>query len=184
MKILVADDNEVTRLVLETNLRNLGHDVVGVEDGQKAWKAFRSDYFSVVVSDWLMPIVDGLVLTRQIRKYQQDNYSYIILLTAVEGKSSYLEAMKAGVDDFMPKPVDRETLTARIHVAGRILGLHKYISRMEELLPICSFCKKIRSNGKLWEPLEDYVGRRTDVRLSHSICPECSTDYLGHLIDD
>lgn len=184
MKILVAEDNEVFRAVLETTLRKLGHEVVCAEDGQKAWKIFKSDYFPVVISDWLMPLADGLVLTHQIRKFERDRYSYVILLTALDGKANYLEAMKAGADDFLPKPLDREALIARIHVAERILGLHSYINRLEEMLPICSFCKRIHNEKNLWEPLEDYVGRKSETRFSHSICPECSVEFLDHPLED
>ena len=171
-------------MALEAILLKNGHEVVVAEDGQKAWKAFQSDYFPVVISDWLMPVVNGLVLARQIRKFQRDNYSYVVLLTALGGKANYLEAMKAGADDFITKPVDREQLLARLHVAERILGLRRHLSQLEGLLQICSFCKKIRNERHRWEPLEVYVGRHSEARFSHGVCKECSEEFLGVSFDD
>ena len=179
MKILIAEDEEISRMALEAILLRQGHEVIAVEDGQKAWKVFQSDYFPVVISDWLMPVVSGLVLARQIRKFQQNNYSYVILLTALEGKTNYLEAMRAGADDFITKPVDRDQLLARLHVAERILGLRRHLSQLEGLLQICSFCKKIRNEHNRWEPLEVYLGRHSEARFSHGVCKQCGTDFLG-----
>ena len=184
MKILIAEDEEISRISLEAILQKQGHEVVAVEDGQKAWKAFQDDYFPVVISDWLMPVVNGLVLARQIRKFQRDNYSYVLLLTALEGRANYLEGMRAGADDFISKPVDREQLLARLHVAERILGLRRHLIQLEGLLQICSFCKKIRNERNRWEPLEVYVGRHSTARFSHGVCAECSQQFLGVNLDE
>ena len=184
MKILIAEDEEIARVRLEAILKKEGHEVVTVDDGQKAWKVFQTDYFPVVISDWLMPIVNGLVLARQIRKFQRDNYSYIVLITALEGKANYLEAMKAGADDFIVKPVDREQLIARLHVAERILGLRRHLNQLEDLLQICSFCKKIRNEEHQWEPLETYVGRHSHTRFSHGICKQCGEEFIGMDLDE
>ncbi len=178
MKILIAEDDNISRLVLEAKLKNQGHDVTSVDNGQRAWKEIEKDYFPVLIVDWMMPVLNGLALCRQIRKVQRNQYTYVILLTAKEGKASYLEAMKAGVDDFMTKPCDDEQLVTRIHVADRILGLRQQVTQLEGLLPICSFCKKIRNEKSSWENLEGYVGRFTETRFKHSICEECSTDFL------
>ena len=133
----------VSRLVLAASLKKRGHEVVAVENGRKAWEAFQQDYFHVLIADWLMPEMDGLALCREIRKLPRDNYTYLVLLTSLEGKTNYLEAMDAGADDFMTKPFDADQLTARIQVAERILGLHQHVSQLEGLLPIyCCSCKK------------------------------------------
>ena len=124
MKILIAEDEKISRMVLEASLKKRGHEVIAVENGRKAWEAFRQDYFPVMISDWMMPEMDGLALCRKIREQPHDNYTYLVLLTSLEGKTNYLEAMEAGADDFMTKPFDADQLTARIQVAERILGLH------------------------------------------------------------
>ena len=128
MKILVADDDNVSRLVLAALLKRQGHEVIAAENGLKAWDAFQKDVFPVLILDWLMPEMDGLALCRQVRTLVRENYTYIVLLTALEGKANYLEAMEAGADDFLTKPCDADQLTARIHVAERIIGLQQLVA--------------------------------------------------------
>ncbi len=128
MKILVAEDDNVSRLVLASTLKMQGHEVVAAENGLKAWEAIQKDYFPVLILDWLMPEMDGLALCRLVRMLLRENYTYIVLLTSLEGKSNYLEAMNAGADDFMTKPFDFDQLTARIHVAERIIGLQRRVA--------------------------------------------------------
>ena len=108
MKILIAEDENISRMVLEASLKKRGHEVAAVENGLKAWEAFQKEYFPVLISDWLMPEMDGLALFRKIRELPRDNYTYLVLLTSLEGKTNYLEAMEAGADDFMTKPFDAE----------------------------------------------------------------------------
>src|ERR1700737_5576211 len=116
-------------MVLQAALKKRGHEVVAVENGRKAWEAFQKDYFPVLISDWLMPGMDGPALCREVRKLPRENYTYIVLLTSLEGKSNYLEAMGAGADDFMTKPFDADQLTGRIHVAERIINLQRRVAQ-------------------------------------------------------
>jgi DNA-binding response OmpR family regulator len=102
----------------------------------------------------------------------------VLLLTALKGRARFLDGMQAGADDFMSKPVDREELHARLRVAERILGLQQEVKQLEGLLPICSYCKKIRDEGEQWSQVEEYVSRRTEAQFSHGICPDC---YERHL---
>src|ERR1700730_18559756 len=104
-------------MVLEASLKKRGHEVIAVENGRKAWEAFQLDYFPVMMSDWMMPEMDGLARCRKHREQPHDNYPYLVLLTSLEGKTMYLQAMDAGVYDFMTKPCDADQLTARIQVA-------------------------------------------------------------------
>lgn len=124
MKILVAEDDRVSRLVLSTILKRMGHTVTAVEDGHQAWAAWQQDEYPLVISDWMMPHVEGLQLCRMIRAEPTLQYTYVILLTALSSRHSYLEGMDAGADDFLTKPFDEGQLAARLRVAERILGLH------------------------------------------------------------
>jgi serine phosphatase RsbU (regulator of sigma subunit) len=128
MRILIADDDDVSRLILGTTLRKLGHEVVTTENGFQALQAFAKEYFPVLISDWLMPGMDGVTLCREVRKLPCENYTYIVLLTSLKGKTNFLEAMDAGADDFMTKPFDTDQLTGRIHVSGRILALQRRVA--------------------------------------------------------
>ena len=123
MKILVAEDDRDSRELLGWILEKLGYQVVAVENGKQAWEAYRHGKFRLVISDLLMPDVDGLELCRRIRASTHAKYTYIILLTALIGKKQYLEGMEAGADDFVTKPFDADELRARLRVAERILAL-------------------------------------------------------------
>jgi CheY-like chemotaxis protein len=95
------------------------------------------------------------------------------MLTVLEGRGCYLEGMSAGADDFVHKPVGPDELAARLRVGERILGLQTEVRQLEELLPICSYCKKIRDDDNSWHELDRYVARKTDTSFSHGICGEC-----------
>src|SRR5271169_1550026 len=142
MKILVAEDDSVSRVILKVKLKNMGYDVILTEDGEKAWQAYHAEKPHLVITDWMMPNVDGLELCRRIRSLMQERYIYIVILTGVEGKKAYLEGIEAGADDFLHKPVDMDELAARLHVASRIITLRTEMRQLEGLLPICSYCKK------------------------------------------
>src|SRR6202045_4181959 len=167
MKILVAEDENISRLVLEASLKKRGHEVVAVENGRKAWDAFQKEYFPVIISDWMMPEMDGLALCREIRKLPRDNYTYLVLLTSLEGKTNYLEAMAAGAVDFITKPFDADQLTLRIQVAERILGLHPHVTQLVVLLPICCSCKKIRDEQNNCQRVENYIDPDSEARFTH-----------------
>ena len=124
MKILIADDNAMTRMLLTSTLTKLGHEVHAVADGRQALEAWQSGEFPFVISDWMMPDFDGLEFCRRIRASQREEYTYIVLLTSNSGKANHLEGMNAGADDFITKPIEKEALAARVRVAERILGLH------------------------------------------------------------
>jgi CheY-like chemotaxis protein len=125
MNVLVADDDGVTRLMLTSALSKLGHTVRDAENGRDALGIWEQEHQPLIISDWMMPDIDGLEFCRKIRAQKSPGLTYVILLTARLGKASYLEAMDAGVDDFIPKPVEKEQLAARLRVAERILGLHE-----------------------------------------------------------
>ena len=106
MKILIAEDDRVSRIVLTELLTKNGHEVIAVENGQLAWDLFSSHPVPMLISDWMMPVMDGLELCRRIRAEKRASYTYVILLTALSGKANYLEGMQAGADDFVVKPFD------------------------------------------------------------------------------
>lgn len=124
MKILIAEDDDITRRLLGSALTNLGHDVREATNGREAWNAWEGGEFPFVISDWMMPDLDGLEFCRRIRSARRADYTYIVLLTSRAGKANYLEAMSAGADDFITKPFQKDALAARVGVAERILGLH------------------------------------------------------------
>ena len=132
MKILIAEDDRDSRELLCWILEKLGNQVVATENGKEAWEVFRRGRFRLVISDVLMPEIDGLELCRRIRKHKQSKYTYLIMITALIGKKDYLEGMDAGADDFVTKPFDPDELKARLRVAERIISFQEQVA-MEEI---------------------------------------------------
>ena len=183
MRILLAEDDPVTRATLQAVLAGQGHDVTEVENGRDAWGAWELSAPRIVVADWLMPEMDGLELCRRIRAVPRRPYTYFILQTSRSGPESFLEAMEAGVDDFITKPVAPDELKARLRVAGRILDMREELSTLEGLLAVCSYCKRIRQPDGSWGSLERYIEQRSKAEFSHGVCPECYDEHLKTRVD-
>lgn len=126
MRILLAEDDLITRRLLEAQLKNWGHDLVVCSDGQQAWEELKRETSpKLVVLDWMMPGMDGLTLSREIRKLETKPYTYIILLTAKSRKEDVIEGLEAGADDYITKPFDPQELRVRIRAATRIVQLQE-----------------------------------------------------------
>ena len=149
MKVLVVDDDSSIRLLVKAMLQELGHEAI-VAGG-------------------------GVELCRRIRARVSPEYTYVILLTALDAQSHYLTAIDAGVDDFLTKPFDPDLMAARLRVAERILGLRRHVDHLEKLLPICMYCKKIRDSAGEWLRVEDFLKRESSRQITHGICDACYT---------
>ncbi|PYS42312.1 MAG: hypothetical protein DMG14_04400 [Acidobacteria bacterium] len=132
MKVLIAEDDQDSRELLSWILQKLGYQVATAANGKEAWEAYRKGRFRIVISDVLMPEIDGLELCRRIRLHKQSKYTYIIIITALIGKKDYLEGMEAGADDFVTKPFDADELKARLRVAERIISFQEQAVAAEQ----------------------------------------------------
>lgn len=160
--------------MLRKALQRLGHESIEAPDGDAGWKLLETETVRVVVSDWMMPNGDGLDLCRRIRSRVGKDYIYFILLTSRDAtEENQRAATDAGVDDFLTKPLDLQELWTRLRVAERILRYTTQVRQLEELLPICSYCKKIRDDQNYWQQMEGYINERTGSEFSHSVCPDC-----------
>lgn len=130
MKILIAEDEFVQQRFLNVLLTKAGHEVVAAANGQEAWDILQTDPIRMVLSDWMMPIVDGPELVHRIRTTGWPHYTYIILLTAKDTKDSVVMGLESGADDYLVKPFDRGELIARLAIGERILNLE---ARLKEL---------------------------------------------------
>ena len=174
MKVLAVEDDPLARTVLRRALERLGHEVVEAKDGEEAWQAWQSEKPRVAVCDWQMPKLDGLRLCKRLRAQGGRDYVYFILLTSsTDSAQNRRAAAEAGVDDFLTKPIDLSMLWARLRVAERILKYTTQVHRLEEMMPMCSYCKKIRDDQNYWQQIESYINERTGTEISHSVCPEC-----------
>jgi len=176
--VLVVDDDAVSSSQLGALAKAAGYEVKTATNGSEAWELLQLARIPIVISDWYMPEMDGVELCRRIRARTREPYVYFILVTARGGKQQYLAGMEAGADDFIAKPFDPDELRARLKVAERILGLRKELEQLEVLLPICSYCKRIRNDNEEWQPLERYIEKHFERLVTHSICPDC---YAKHV---
>ena len=129
MKILVVDDQKTVGMSLSLTLEGLGHESRLVSSGVDAWNLLNVEDWRLVVTDWMMPEMDGLELCRRIRARVQTPYIYIIMLTVRTNRQDRLEGLQAGADDFLTKPVDTDELTARLSIAQRILDVQADLER-------------------------------------------------------
>jgi two-component system NtrC family sensor kinase len=134
MKILIAEDDPVARRLLQSHLERWGHEVVAARDGAEAWRLFEGDDFRLVISDWMMPELDGVDLIRRVRSCPQSGYVYAILVTARAEKEDLVQGMEAGADDFLTKPCDREELRVRLRAGERILQLEQTLAEQNRAL--------------------------------------------------
>jgi DNA-binding response OmpR family regulator len=121
MKILIAEDDYISRKVLRLTLEQLGHEVLVADDGAEAWKTFDQEPVRIIISDWMMPNLNGLDLCRRVRERPRTPYTYVIILTAAHTTGDdYSRAIASGIDDFLTKPLDCDLLRTRLYVAERI----------------------------------------------------------------
>jgi phosphoserine phosphatase RsbU/P len=188
MKILIAEDDPVSRRVLQATLNNFDYEVVAVADGADAWAALqRKDAPSLAILDWMMPKLDGVEICRRVRATPTATPPYLILLTAKSSKEEVVAGLDAGANDYLTKPFDRAELRARVQVGVHVLELQRnlaervreletalsQVKQLQGLLPICSYCKKIRDEQNYWQRVDSYLTEHTDMLFSHGICPEC-----------
>ena len=132
MKILIAEDDLVTRRLLETLLRHWGHEVISCVNGREALTQMRSESPpSLAILDWLMPEIDGVDVCRQIRSRQATEPPYLIILTTRGQHEDITAGMNAGADDYVIKPFNAAELRARIQVGARIIALQSRVLSLE-----------------------------------------------------
>jgi sigma-B regulation protein RsbU (phosphoserine phosphatase) len=196
MRALVADDDRTTTVILSSALRQQGFDVTVVHDGIAAWECIAGESApSLAVMDWMMPGLDGPELCRRVRQESSRAHLYLILLTARKDTNDVIAGLDAGADDYLTKPFNGDELRARVRVGCRVLALQQRLTervaelqetmanvkQLRGLLPICSYCKRIRSDSDYWEQVESYISVHTDAQFSHGICPCCYEKILAEL---
>jgi sigma-B regulation protein RsbU (phosphoserine phosphatase) len=188
MNILIAEDDPVSRRILEQTLVSWGYKVIVTGNGKEAWDVLMSDGApSLAILDIMMPEMDGLEICQSVRRLRGPTPPYLILLTAMSGKDDVVNGIEAGANDYLTKPFHREELRVRVGVGMQMLALQRDLTnRVEELedalarvkqlqgmLPICSYCKQVRDDQNYWHKVETYISSHADIKFSHGICPDC-----------
>jgi DNA-binding response OmpR family regulator len=189
MKILIAEDEYITRLMVQVSLEKWGYRVEGVSDGNEAWDVLRKpDAPQIAILDWEMPGLDGIEVCRRVKELERETPIYVILLTGRDSKNDILHGFDMGADDYMTKPFDDNELRARVRVAERLVHIQislaesveelRYVlDQMESLqgaLPVCTSCQKIQASDDSWISLEKAIQERSEPRFMYIQCPECS----------
>ena len=188
MRVLVAEDDRVSRGHLQTILRGWGYAVVATADGEEAWAALTQPAAPrLTIIDWQMPGIDGLELCRRIRADRATESTYVLLLTGKCGTDNIIHGLRSGANDYLTKPFDLEELAARLNVGRRFVELQEaltervaeleealaHVKKLRGLIPICAWCKKVRNDRNFWQQVEEYLGENGNLKFSHGICPQC-----------
>jgi sigma-B regulation protein RsbU (phosphoserine phosphatase) len=196
MKVLIAEDDRVTGEILARTLQRWNHQTTVVSNGAQAWEHLRTAAVpTLAILDWMMPEMDGPEVCRQVRAQLPLANMYLLLVTAREARGDVVAGLDAGADDYIIKPFDPEELRARVAVGVRVLGLQQKLTervvelqaalsnvkQLRGLLPICSYCKRIRGDDQYWQQVEGYIAEHSDAQFSHGICPSCYATLSAEL---
>lgn len=188
MRVLIADDDAALRHGLQVQLERWGYEPIVCADGEAARAVLGGDDPPpLAILDWSMPGADGVTLCREVRATPALSTMYVILLTAHDTRDEMVTGLTGGADEYITKPFDWGVLRARVQTGARIAALQlnlaqrvtelqnalAMVKQLSGLLPICSYCKRIRRDGNYWQQLETYLSEHSEAEFSHGVCPAC-----------
>ena len=180
--LLLADDEQ---LVLHSFSKELASESLGVTlaaNGEEAVRLIKNGHFDIIVTDLVMPGLDGFQVLKAAKK--KDVRTIVIILTGYGDVESAVDALRLGADDFLQKPCDPNELLYRISNCLVKQDSQKKIALYEKILPVCSYCRKIRDDGQgepgkgPWYTLEDYFNKASGGYVSHGCCPDCFSEQM------
>jgi diguanylate cyclase (GGDEF)-like protein len=201
LKVLIVDDDDVSRTALARVVASFGHECRCAQDGLEALQMHQAERADVILSDWDMPIMDGLELCRRTRvEPDEQGYTHFIFVTAFDGKERFLRGMEVGADDYQTKPVDLDELQARLVSAGRVVALHRKLAEMNRglrrdsrasfVLARVDALTGVANRLRLEEDLPQLLAqaKRYGHRYSAVICDvdwfKVYNDHFGHIAGD
>jgi sigma-B regulation protein RsbU (phosphoserine phosphatase) len=190
VKILIAEDEFTTRMMVQVCLENWGYSVESVTNGEEAWaKLQKPNAPHIAILDWEMPEINGVEVCRRVKEMDVENPPYVILLTSRDSKTDIVQGFDAGADDYMTKPFNNDELRARTRVAERLVRTQSSLSEslnelrdalnqlemLESGVEVCGACQKIlnRYDGE-WHSLDAVLKNGVDPHFVVSSCPVCS----------
>jgi len=188
MRVLIADDDRISAAMVARMVERWSARTDVVNDGDAAWNWLKAvTEPTLAVLDWMMPGLDGPTICRRVRSELPMANVYLLLVTARDAHGDLIVGLDAGADDYVRKPFEAEELRARVASGVRVLTLQeKLAERVSELeaalakvkqlsglLPICSYCKRIRGDDQYWQQVDGYITQHSDAKFSHGICPAC-----------
>jgi two-component system cell cycle response regulator len=194
LKILIADDEALSRRLLEKTLERAGYEVVAVENGRAAVRQLcQSDGPRLALLDWVMPELDGPGVCREVRRQQEESYVYMVLLTSKEAKEDIVAGLESGADDYLTKPFNVDELKARLRTGERILHLEGRLVEAREMMRFKATHDALTS---IWNRgvIMDLLGRELMRSQRESACTivllgdvdhfKSVNDTHGHLVGD
>ena len=193
MTVLIADDHDINRKLLHAILSKGGYDVVETGNGAAALEILNNATEPLVgLIDWEMPEMEGVEVCRKARERKPAPPMFLILVTVRDSKQDVVAGLEAGANDYITKPFDQTELLARVKIGAQMVELQQALTQhvrelqdaltnvkqLSGLLPICSYCKKIRDDQNYWERVDAYVTKHSEAQFSHSICPQCYEDIV------
>jgi CheY-like chemotaxis protein len=198
LRVLVADDERVSRTVVGAMLKKAGYEVSFASDGDQAWQHLSGpNPPPIALLDWEMPGLAGPDVVRRLRAQEAQAPVYIILLTSRDSSADIVTGLRAGANDYVTKPANEDELVARVNVGARVVELQialaervrsleeaaANIKALQTLLPMCAYCKSIRNDQNYWEKVETYFHEHSGVSFSHSYCPICYERFVKPQLD-
>lgn len=199
MRILIAEDDATSRMVLASILTGEGFDVTSAEDGGAAWQLLQQpDAPSLAIVDLMMPGLDGLELVRRVRALPNHVPPYLIIVSTKDEKVDVVAGLGAGANDYLTKPYDAGELRARIEVGRQLIEARialnekveelelalKEVRTLKGIVPICASCKNVRDDQGYWNRVETYLNEHTEAEFSHAVCPDCMKRLYPQFKDD
>ena len=193
LRVLVADDEPVSRTVVGAMLRKAGYAVLYAPDGEEAWQLLdAADPPLLALLDWEMPGMQGPEIVQKLRRKTAASPTYLILLTSRDSQADIVQGLRAGADDYVTKPANEDELIARVNVGARVVQLQgaladrvrsleealANVKALQTLLPMCAYCKSVRNDQNYWEKVETYFAQHSGVSFTHSYCPTCYERYV------
>ncbi len=198
LRVLVADDEPVSRTVVGAMLKKAGYEISFASDGQQAWQQLAAPQPpAIALLDWEMPGLAGPEVVERIRARGEQAPTYVILLTSRDSSADIVAGLKAGANDYVTKPANEDELIARVNVGARVVELQTALAErvrsleealanvkaLQTLLPMCAYCKSIRNDQNYWEKVETYFHDHSGVSFSHSYCPTCYERFVKPQLD-
>lgn len=193
MKLLLAEDDRLCSRLVQ-RLLEPDYELVIAGDGTAAWNALSGDDPPRIVAlNWVMPGLDGFEICRRIRQVPALEGTYILLITANDAVEDVVRGLSAGADDYIVKPFHATEIRARVRVGERVVRLQSaladrvreleqalhHVQALQRLLPICSYCKRVRDDQNYWQELDTYFSDHANLVFSHGICPQCYEKHWG-----
>jgi CheY-like chemotaxis protein len=194
MKVLIAEDEPLPRLALVQALTEWGYEVLAFADGTEAWQELQGpDYPKLAILDWMLPGLVGTEICRRLRQRETPVPTYIILLSGRGTKADVIAGLDSGANDYITKPFDLGELRARVQVGRAVVELQAnlaaqvqqlrealaQVQRLQGLLPICAYCRRVRDDHNYWKQVEQYMTEQAGVVFTHGICPDCLRNIVG-----